>query len=107
MKRFDVSKFIGGWFIGNFDPSIIKTDQFEVSVKSYKAGDTERRHVHNEAVELTVVTSGVVKMNGQIFCEGEIIFIDKGESTDFNAMEDSKTVVVKMPSVIGDKHFVE
>lgn len=107
MKQFDLSKFVGGWVVGNFEPSIIKTDKFEVSVKSYKAGDKERRHVHHEAVEITIIVSGAVKMNGQVFCEGEIIVIDKGESTDFNVMEDTKTVVIKTPSVIGDKYFIE
>ena len=105
MKRFDLRDFIGGWFVGNFDPSIIKTSNFEVAVKSYKAGDSEKRHYHKEATEITVIVRGVVKMNGQVFSDGDVILIDRGESTDFNVMEDTDTIVVKTPSVIGDKYI--
>ena len=38
----DINKLddmIGGWFIGNFNPSLYKTNDVEVAVKSYKAGE--------------------------------------------------------------------
>ena len=38
-----LNTFTRGWFLGKFDPSIIKTD-FEVAVKEYKAGDHEKAH---------------------------------------------------------------
>jgi quercetin dioxygenase-like cupin family protein len=38
---------------------------------------------------------------------GDIIVIDPNESTAFEALEDTLTVVVKTPSVAGDKYILE
>jgi len=96
-----------GWFVGSFDPTIHSTDLFEVAVKEYKAGEKEGRHVHKVAVEITVVLNGRVKMNGRIFEHGDIIKICPGEDTDFEALTDVITVVVKSPCVLGDKYSLE
>ena len=37
--RFDrLENFWKGWVIGNFEPSILKTDQFEVAILHHEAG---------------------------------------------------------------------
>lgn len=106
MKRFKIENFTKGWFIGNFEPSIIKTKDFEVAVKFYKKGEQENSHVHKIADEFTVITFGKCRMNNQILKKGDIIWIEKGESTDFEALEECATTVVKIPSVLGDKYVV-
>ena len=39
MKKAKLSDMKGGWFIGNFEPSLYKTNDCEVAVKTYKKGD--------------------------------------------------------------------
>ena len=41
MKFFQLSDFKRGWLIGDFDPAIVKTKNFEFGVKMYKKGDCE------------------------------------------------------------------
>ena len=94
----------GGWFVGDFVPTVLRTQAAEVAVKTYAAGATEARHVHRVAHELTLVLSGRVRMNGAEYNAGDILCIGPGESTDFAALTDVTTVVVKVPSVIGDKY---
>lgn len=106
MEIHEVKDFIGGWFLGNFNPTLDHREDFEVSVKYYKAGDKEKRHLHKLAVEYTVIGKGKVKMNGQIIEEGQIVKIEKNESTDFEVLEDTVTFVVKTPSVLNDKYIV-
>lgn len=106
MEFFELGGFTGGWFIGNFSPAIEKREDFEVSVKYYKAGDKEAKHLHKQAIEYTVIAKGRVKMNGRIIEEGTIVRIDKNESTDFEALEDTITMVVKSPSILNDKYIV-
>lgn len=43
-----------GWFIGDFEPSLLKTRDCEVAVKSYRHGDHEGKHFHKIATEFTV-----------------------------------------------------
>jgi len=90
--------------VGQFNPTLISTDQAEVGVKYYKAGTRETAHHHKVATELTLIVSGRVRMSGEEVGEGEIIKIHPGQSTDFEALTDVITVVVKVPSVAGDKY---
>ena len=105
MKCHRVSQMIGGWFVGDFSPSVWRTKEFEVAVKYYQSGDCEACHVHKIADEITVVAQGKVRMSKQIFSTGDIILIPAGEATDFEALEPTITVVVKSPSAIGDKYI--
>lgn len=105
MQEFKLSNMIGGWFIGNFQPVVVGTDQFEVAIKHYKAGAKEARHLHKVAWEVTAIASGAVRMCGREFGPGSIVHLQPGESTDFEALEDTITVVVKSPSLLNDKYL--
>ena len=104
MEVYDIKEFIKGWFIGDFEPSLFKTDQFEIAVKHYKSSDHEKCHVHRVATEYSVIIQGAVKMNDKVYCKDSIIVMKPGESTDFTALVDTTTVCVKIPCVKGDKH---
>lgn len=104
MKIDKLESFTGGWFIGNFEPSLMKTDDFEIAVKHYKAGDREESHVHRVATEVTLVLNGTALFNGNPVTNGEIVTLNPGEWNSFEAVTDLTTVVVKTPSVKGDKY---
>jgi len=101
---FRLDEMAKGWFVGAFAPTAFRTDAAEVAVKAYKAGDREDRHHHKVATELTLILSGEVRMNGTAYRTGDIVRIEPGESTDFEALTDVTTVVVKVPCVAGDKY---
>lgn len=104
MKLFKHEEMIRGWFVGDFTPTALQSKEFEVGIKKYKAGETEDAHVHKIAVELTMVIDGEIMMNDRRFTSGDIVLIEPGEVCSFKAIQDSTTVVVKSPSVIGDKY---
>lgn len=58
MKKHSLADFKGGWFIGDFIPTLRGISEFEVSVKYYYAGDIEAAHYHKIATEWTVITAG-------------------------------------------------
>lgn len=107
MEIFKLDDMIKGYFIGNFDPSIIKTNDVEIAIKTYKKGESEQRHYHKIATEITAIITGKVKMNGNIYDKGDIVVIKPYESTDFEALEDSINVVVKIPGANNDKYLGE
>jgi hypothetical protein len=94
-----------GWFIGNFSPTIFDTNECEVAIKHYKKGDHEKSHYHKIAREFTAIINGQAKMQSIILDEGDIVEISPGESTDFIAISDVSTVVIKIPCVKDDKYF--
>lgn len=104
MKKADLNTFIKGWFVGNFDPSLIKTNDVEVAIKKYKAGDHEDSHYHKIATEITAIVSGEVEMNGIKYVADDIIVIEPLDRTDFKCLTDVVTVVVKYPGANNDKY---
>jgi hypothetical protein len=105
MEKANLKDFIGGWFVGNFEPSLFKTNDVEVGVKYYKAGECEGYHHHKIATEFTVIISGKVLMDNQEFVSGDIIKISPNTSSNFKAISDVVTVVVKLPGANGDKYI--
>ena len=108
MKLANLDNMVKGWFIGNFEPTLFKTDQFEISCKFYKKGDYETSHSHKIATEYTMIAQGLVEMNGVQYKKDDIIIIEPSEYTDFNVLEDNTiTIVVKIPCVKNDKYLKE
>ena len=94
-----------GWFIGNFIPSLYLTNDFEIAVKRYESGDYEKKHLHKRATEITVIVEGKAKMKDIIVESGDIVTVLPGEETDFRALTNVITVVVKYPSIKNDKYL--
>ena len=107
MEKFDLDKMTRGWFVGDFEPTIIKTKHCEVGVKFYTAGTIESAHYHSKAEEVTVVVAGKVRMNDVILGAGDIVKVLTDEVVEFEALEDSTTVIYKTASVAGDKFLIK
>ena len=107
MEVHKLSDMVCGWFVGDFEPTLYKTTDVEVAVQKFEAGATEARHLHKIATEITAIVSGKAKMNGRVVSAGEIVVIQPGETTGFEALEDTVTTVVKIPGVLNDKYAVE
>lgn len=107
MKTDRLERMVKGWFVGNFEPSLYKTTDCEVAVKTYKAGDHEDSHYHKIATEITVIIQGTVNMNGVTYTKGDIIVEEPGDITDFTAITDAVNIVVKLPGANDDKYVAE
>jgi hypothetical protein len=104
MKKLHLDLMTRGWFVGDFEPTALRTQAAEVAVKKYLAGDHEACHHHKVAREVTLILQGTAQMNDCRYTAGDIVVIDPGEATDFTALTDVVTVVVKVPCVAGDKY---
>tara|TARA_R110000822_G_scaffold13216_1_gene47072 strand:- start:2292 stop:2615 length:324 start_codon:yes stop_codon:yes gene_type:complete len=106
MIKSHIDDMVGGWFIGDFEPSILKTKDFEVGVLSHKKGEDWPTHYHKEITEYNVLVSGKMIIAGETLSSGDIFVIAPNEIADPEFLEDCTVVVVKTPSVIGDKYEV-
>ena len=107
MKTARLEDMVLGWFVGNFEPTLYRTNDVEVAVKRYKPGDYDAAHYHKIATEITVVVSGRVRMNDAEYGSGDIIVMEPGDVTDFEALTEVTNVVVKLPGANNDKYVVE
>jgi len=107
MKLFDVDQFQGGWFVGAFPETAYLTNDCEVAYKTHSAGERWDTHYHQIATEINYLISGSMSINDRVF-EAPIVFvIEPGEIAQPTFLTDVSLVVVKVPSVLGDKYIVD
>mgnify|MGYP001423688855 CR=1 FL=1 len=106
MKYSRLQEYTRGWIVGDFIPSILRTKEIEVGIKSFKKGEKEEQTVHAYTWEITVVISGVIKMYNKILSKNEIILLEPGDLSEFECIEDASLVIVKYPSNPNDKIII-
>lgn len=99
----EISRFTGGWFLGNFAPAISQISEVEVGVKYFKKGDMEASHKQKISTEVTVIHTGIVRIGDTELNPGDILVIPPGEYADFEALSDGSLTCVKFPSIPNDK----
>lgn len=107
MRIAHLDEMTKGWFVGDFEPSLYQTQACEVAVKRYQKGDSEAKHYHRIATEITVIIEGSVRMFDTVYSAGDIVIVEPGEATGFEALTDAVNAVVKIPGVRNDKYLVE
>lgn len=106
MKKHNLNEFWRGWFIGNFEPAVLKTEQFEVAVLTHTKDEKWPAHYHKVGTEYNVLLQGKMIVNGQEILPWEVFIFEPGEIADPKFLEDCKVLCVKVPSVPGDKYQV-
>jgi len=105
MKKYNLTDMKLGWFIGQFVPVAFESNACEVAIKYYNKGDYDKSHYHKIATEITVIVDGKVRMNNITYYKNDIIVIEPNDITDFLALSNATTVVVKIPGVLNDKYM--
>ena len=107
MQIFKLKDMKGGWLIGDFEPSILRTQDFEVACVKHTKGDNWPVHYHKEATEINVMIKGKMRIQDTILTEGDIFVIKPYEVADPVFLEDCEVVCIKTPSCPGDKYIVQ
>jgi len=100
-------QYVGGWFCGGFEPSAYKTDDFEVCYKKHSKGEFWDKHYHAIATEINYLIRGKMTIQGKLLESGDCFVIHPKEIADPVFLDDCELIVIKTPSIIGDKYIVE
>lgn len=95
-----------GWFIGQFDRAVFKTDTCEVAFQTNYKGEISEPHYHRIATEVNLITRGLVKINKELYTAGQGIILHPGDVATCEYLADTDTLVVKVPGVLNDKYLV-
>jgi mannose-6-phosphate isomerase-like protein (cupin superfamily) len=106
MKIKNIQDMKRGWLIGDFEPSILQTKDFEVGILTHKKGEFWSAHLHKESEEYNLLLDGKMEINGVLIEPGTIFIIEKNEISKPEFLEDCRVLVVKVPSLPGDKYEV-
>ena len=96
-----------GWFVGDFDPAAYKTRDFEVGYRIHKKGEQWETHYHEEITEINYLIRGRMTLQNTLLKTGDIFVLKPYEIADPVFLEDCEMIVIKTPSVPGDKRIVE
>ena len=102
----NINDYVRGWFIGDFEPTVLRTKDFEVGVLTHLKGETWPAHYHKDSVEYNVLVKGCMVIQGKKINSGDMFIFEKGEIAGPVFLEDCTVVCVKVPSIPTDKYGV-
>ena len=94
-----------GWFVGDFPRAVYKTTGVEVAYQINYQGEKHPKHYHKIATEINLILSGHVIMSGEHYRAGEGVVFAPGEICECEYLEDTASVVVKVPGPLNDKYL--
>jgi len=106
MEIFDIKNMFRGWFLGDFEPSVYKTKDFEVGYLSHSKGEIWPTHYHEKVLEINLLIKGRIKFGDVIIEPGHIFIFKPFEISEPEFLEDCELVCIKTPSIPNDKVIV-
>ncbi|NBP01758.1 MAG: hypothetical protein EBU90_16800 [Proteobacteria bacterium] len=104
ITKFSIKDFKNGWLIGDFEPSILKTANFELGIHTHKAGVVGDKHYHKLSNEYNYIVSGRMLVNGVELEAGDVFVYKPYEVSDCRFIEDTVLVVTRDASNKQDKY---
>lgn len=95
----------GGWFVGDFLPTAYNTKDFEVCYKFHEKNSKWDTHYHKLSIEITFLIRGQMTLQNKTLKTGDIFVMYPYEVANPVFLEDCELMVVKVPSVPGDKYI--
>lgn len=105
-QEWDVESFVRGWFVGNFEPTLFRTTEFEVGINKHKKGKFCAYHYHKITPEYNILLEGSVTINDKIIQRGEIFTIPIMQISCPIFHEDCKILCIKIGSEPSDKYII-
>lgn len=103
----NVKDFTKGWMIGDFEPSVLRTNCFEFARQFHPKGFVGQRHVHDQSTEYNYIASGRLLASGKELSKGDMFIYAPGEVSEVTFLEDTDTIIIRTPSIPTDKRLVE
>lgn len=105
MKVGKLSDTFRGWVIGDFEPSLLRTKDFEVGVLKHPKGEKWPAHYHKISTEYNILVSGSMKLCDIELVAGDTFILEPFEIADPLFHEDCTIVCIKVPSDTKDKYI--
>lgn len=102
-QDYDLYNYKAGWIIGDFEPSIIKTKDFEVGILTHNKNEKWDYHYHVYLDEINILLEGNMLLNEIVINKNQLFYIPKKQIASPIFLENCKILCIKTPSIIGDK----
>jgi len=104
--RFDnLKNYERNWVVGNFEPSLFKTESVDIGILYCKKNESGDLHYHLNHTEYNIIIDGCVNINNILLNKGDIFIYEPKDKSDLFFVEDTILLVIKNPSTKNDKHY--
>lgn len=105
MKIDNLKNYERNWVVGNFEPSLFKTDSVDVGVLFCKEGEKGDLHYHLNHTEYNIIIDGQVMLENSTLSSGDIFIYEPKDKSNLFFVKDTILLVLKNPSTKNDKHY--
>lgn len=102
----DITQYTRGWLIGDFEPSIKKTKEYEIGLLKHYKDEKWQFHFHAESREINILVSGEMILNNIRLFSGTIFIFEKNMIACPIFLTDCIIICIKVPSIPSDKYII-
>lgn len=106
MEIHRIESFKAGWFLGFFEPSLLKTRNFEAGWRLHVKDEIWPAHLHKISDEFNFLISGTMTIQDTALNKGDVFVIRKGEIANPQFLTNCEVFTIKVPSCPGDKYEI-
>lgn len=106
INQCDFADYVRGWIVGDFQPSVLKVNDYEVGILTHKKDEQWDFHYHSNMTEINLLVRGHMMLNEKVIKQGDIFTLVPNQVSCPKFLTDCLIVCIKTPSVIGDKIVV-
>jgi dTDP-glucose pyrophosphorylase len=105
-QSIDINNYTRGWLIGDFQPSIQRTNDFEIGLLQHAKNEKWGFHYHKKSIEINVLAKGSMIVNGKRINVNDIFIFNQNIISCPLFLEDCEIICIKLPSSPNDKYII-
>jgi NDP-sugar pyrophosphorylase family protein len=106
LDNFNFNNYTRGWLIGDFEPCVKRSKEFELGLLSHKKDEKWTYHYHKKSKEINILINGKMMINNILINKHQVFVFDKNIIACPIFIEDCRVLCIKIPSSPGDKYII-
>lgn len=102
MKKESIKDFNFDYFIGNFNPSLLKTNEVEIAFRSYKKYTIIHPFFRKKDQEIVLITKGCIEYENNLYKKGDILNWAPNEKIYGFIKENTDVLIIRSPGTKSD-----
>jgi hypothetical protein len=102
----NIHDYTRGWLIGDFQPSIKQTNEFEIGILKHTKNEKWGFHYHQKSIEFNLLIQGKMIINEKSIEEKDFFVFYPNDISCPLFLEDCIILCIKIPSHPNDKYLI-
>lgn len=102
MKQINLKEMKKGYFIGDFEPNVLRSKNVEISIKGASKYTLDAAYYRKNDVRVIYISRGKIDLDGRIYGKGDALLFEPGEIINIFALTNVDMIVINFPGTKGD-----